>query len=182
MSEQSSASQQQAFAQTVQYILEAVMFENWLRFYFITEKPQEKAAEDGEEKLYIAVPEQGMKRITELYAHLLPLAESLNGKEITFEVSRSAVCTYVVTEVDGKRVPRNMSDMVFDSATFQTEVQLFNTWVQAHEEQLDKGFLDFGAWRKLYAEWRSSDQVKEWAVRLNAAGLHADVENTETVQ
>lgn len=174
----SQAAQSQAFAQAVTHILEAVMFENWLRFYFITEKP----GSGNEEKLFIAIPEQGLTRMQELYPHLMPLAESLNGKEIDFETSRSAVCTYVVTEVDGKRVPRNMSDMVFDSATFQTELQLFNTWVQAHEEQLDKGFLEFGAWRTLFAEWRASDQVKEWATQMSAAGLQAGAPDKDTVQ
>ena len=76
-------------------IVEVVMFENWLRFYFITEKPEA----DDAEALFLAVPEQGMQRIGELHGHLLPLAESLNGKKIDFETSRSAVCTYVVTEV-----------------------------------------------------------------------------------
>lgn len=168
-------SQPKAFAQAVQYILEAVMFENWMRFYFITEKP----GSDNEDKLFIAVPEQGMQRMEELYPHLLPLAQALNGKEIDFETSRSAVCTYVVTEVDGKRVPRNMSDMVFDSATFQTELQLFNTWVQAHEEQLDQNFMEFGQWRKLFAEWRSSEQVKDWAAKMNAAGLQGSAADSD---
>lgn len=174
-----AVSQPQAFGEAVQHIMEAVMFENWLRFYFITEKP---GASEAEGALFIAVPEQGMTRMEELYPHLLPLAQSLNGKEIDFETSRSALCTYVVSEVDGKRVPRNMSDLVFDSSTFQTELQLFNSWVQAHEEQLDKGFLEFGMWRKLFAEWRNSDQLKEWAEQMNAAGLQGGAPEKDTVQ
>lgn len=177
-----ASSQPKAFAQAVQHILEAVMFENWLRFYFITEKLDLESESEDKEKLFIAVPEQGMQRMEELYPHLLPLAQDLNGKEIDFETSRSAVCTFVVTEVDGKRVPRNMSNMVFDSATFQTELQLFNTWVQAHEEQLDQGFMEFGAWRKLFSEWRASDQVKEWAAQMTAAGLQGTAPDKGTVQ
>ena len=169
-------SQARAFAEAVQHILEAVMFENWLRFYFLTAKPAEAAAPppapplaEEEEKLFIAVPEAGMQRIKEHYTHLLPLAEILNGQEITFETSRSAVCTYVVTEVDGKRVPRNMSDTVLDSATFQVEMQLFNTWVQAHEEQLDRAFMDFAMWKSLFAAWRATPEVQEWALRMSTA-------------
>lgn len=172
------STQSEIFAQSVQHILEAVIFENWLRFYFITEKP---LADTQEDALYIAVPEQGMARMRELYPHLLPLAESLQGKEITFDVSRTALCTYVVTELDGKRIPRNMSDTVFDSSTFQMEMHLFNTWVQAHEAQLDKGFLDFTAWKNLFQEWRASEAVQEWTAQLAGAAL-ANPEARDTVQ
>ncbi len=155
--------QPENFAKAIEVILEAVMFENWLRFYFISEK------EDQEGKLFLEVPEQGMARITELYPNLLTLAESLNGKELTFESSRTALCTFVVTEIDGKVIPQNMSDIVFDSSTFQIELQLFNTWVQSHEDQLDEGFLEFGAWKNFFSQWRSSDEVKEWRLQLQAS-------------
>lgn len=173
--------QNQDFAKGVRLILEAVMFENWLRFYFITEKLPADAAPETEPELALAVPEQAMKKIEELYPHLVPLAVAVNGRSIDFETSRSAVCTFVVTEVDGKAIPRNMSDMVFDSSTFQVELQLFNTWVQAHEAQLDQSFLDFGAWRKLFAEWRTSDSVTELARKLQSATLHPEGPST-TVQ
>lgn len=153
------------FASAVQQVLEAVIFENWLRFYFISEKP------DNVDELYVAIPEQAMQRIQELYPHLAPLAHSLNAQVIDFDSSRRALCTYVATELDGKRMPAEMSAKVFDSATFQTEMQLFNTWVQAHEPQLDKAFMDFGMWRSLFAGWRTSDAVKEWASQLHAASL-----------
>ena len=70
---------------------------------------------------------------------------------------------------------------MFDSAPFQTEMQLFNTWVQAHEAQLDKNFLDFGAWRSLFAQWRASDPVKELAAQLNAPSIQK-IEDSDTVQ
>ena len=43
-------------------VLESVMFENWLRFYFITEKPDAPTAKDGQPALFIAVPVKGMVR------------------------------------------------------------------------------------------------------------------------
>ncbi len=154
--------QSEAFAKAVEIILETVMFENWLRFYFISEDQ----AQDG--ALFLAVPEQGMARIGELYPNLLPLAELLNDKELTFEASRTAICTYVVTEVDGKSIAQNMSDTVFDSTTFQVELQLFNTWVQSHEDQLDESFLEFGAWKNFFSQWRATDEVKEFRLQLHA--------------
>lgn len=169
------SSQLSPFADAVQKVLEVVMFENWLRFYFITEKPDEA------DRLFLAVPEQGMTRMRELYPHLSPMAEELNGREIDFDTSRTAVCTYVLTALEGKTIPRDMAATVFDSTTFQTEMQLFNTWVQAHEAQLDKNFLDFGTWRGLFAQWRASDAVKDLALQLNAPGVQK-IEDSDTVQ
>ena len=159
-----------AFRQAVQQILEVVMFENWLRFYFISEP------EGG--GLALAVPEQGLARIREKYPRFMPLVEELNGREISFELSRRAVCTFVATQCDGKDMPMHMADLVLDSAGFQLEMQLFNNWVQGHEEQLDKHFLDFATWQRLFAEWRDSDKVKQWAASLTGAGHTAP--NTTT--
>lgn len=164
------------FASAVQQVLEAVIFENWLRFYFISEKP------DAADELYVTIPEQAMQRIQELYPHLAPLAHSMNAKVIDFETSRTALCTFVATELDGKRMPTDMSAKVFDSTSFQTEMQLFNTWVQAHEAQLDKAFMDFGMWRSLFAAWRTSDAVKEWAAEVHAASLRRGTDSPDTPQ
>lgn len=167
------------FANAVQHVLEAVIFENWLRFYFISEKP------DAPDDLFLAVPEQAMQRIQEQYPHMYPMALALNTQAIDFETSRRTLCTFVVTELDGKVIPAEMGVKVFDSTTFQTEMQLFNTWVQAHEEQLDRAFMDFGMWRSLFAEWRTSDAVKEWATQLNTTPLQnlaSDTATDSTVQ
>lgn len=152
-----------AFQQALQRILEVVMFENWLRFYFITE-----AGEDG---LALVVPEQGLMCIRERYPLLMPLVEELNGKEISFELSRRAVCTFVATQLDGKAIAADMANLVLDSAGFQLEIHLFNNWVQGHEEQLDKNFMDFSTWQRLFKEWRNSGKVQEWAASLTSVGL-----------
>jgi hypothetical protein len=151
----------------VRQILEAVMFENWLRFYFI----------DGKEEgsLVVSVPEQGMARIREQYPHLAPLALELNGRAISFELSRRAVCSFILTRLDGRAFPRDTADLVLNSEDFQLEMQLFGSWAQGHEEQLDARFVDFAAWKRLFAEWRNSDKVKAWAAQLaRAAGTEPD--------
>lgn len=158
---------QEQFQNSVIAVLEAVMFENWLRFYFISEKPDAPAGRDGQPALYMAVPVKGLERISELYPHLLPMAEEMNGKEVDFEASRRAVCNFVLEHVDGHNMPRDTAAMIFESATFQIQMQLFNTWVQMHEDQLDKSFLDFGAWRKLFAEWRETPGARELAEKLS---------------
>lgn len=165
--------QQEQFQKSVLQVLEAVMFENWLRFYFIIEKPDAPADENGEKPLLLAVPEKGMERIKEHYPHLLPLAEEMNGKEVDFETSRRAVCTFVLEHLDGAAMPRDAAAGIFESTAFQIQMQLFNTWVQMHENQLDQGFLEFGAWRKLFAQWRETPGARELAERLSLAGQNA---------
>ena len=158
---------QEQFQNGVAKVLEAVMFENWLRFYFISEKPEAPAAADGQPALFIAVPVKAMERISEMFPRLLPLAEDMNGQEVTFETSRRAVCNFVLAHVDGQVMPRDTAAMIFESATFQVQMQLFNTWVQMHEEQLDRNFVDFGGWQRLFDEWRTTPAARELAEKLS---------------
>lgn len=158
---------QDQFQNSVFQVLEAVMFENWLRFYFITEKPGAPAGPDGGTPLFLAVPDKGMERIKDLYPHLLPLAQDMNAREVDFETSRRAVCTFVLEHLDGSHIPKDAASMIFESAAFQIQMQLFNTWVQMHESQLDQGFLEFGAWRKLFNQWRESPGARDLAQKLS---------------
>lgn len=148
------------FASAINAVSEVLMFENWLRFYFI--------AEEGD-KLFLRVPETAEKRIREEYPHLFGLLELLNGREITYETSRDAVCSFVASDVDGSRMKSGNSEKVFDSSLFQFEMQLFNIWVQSHEEQLDKSFMDLRKWQELFAEWKRSDKVREYMTELKDA-------------
>ncbi|MBQ1539540.1 MAG: hypothetical protein K6C33_05920 [Desulfovibrio sp.] len=156
---------QEKFQQAVKDVLSGVMFENWLRFYFISEVEGEKDAE-GNPKLAIVIPEKGMEKIKELYPRMLSMAEDVNGKEASFATSQSAVCTWVACEVDGKSVQQGTSQALVDSRAFQTASTLFNIWVQAYEQQLDQQFLDFGQWVKLFETWRASDQGKDMEMKI----------------
>ena len=156
---------QEKFQQAVKDVLSGVMFENWLRFYFISEVEGEKDAE-GNPKLAIVIPEKGMEKIKELYPRMLSMAEDVNGKEASFATSQSAVCTWVACEVDGKSVQQGTSQALVDSRAFQTASTLFNIWVQAYEQQLDQQCLDFGQWVKLFETWRASDQGKDMEMKI----------------
>ena len=156
---------QEKFQQAVKDVLSGVMFENWLRFYFISEVEGEKDAE-GNPKLAILIPEKGMEKIKELDPRMLSMAEDVNGKEASFATSQSAVCTWVACEVDGKSVQQGTSQALVDSRAFQTASTLFNIWVQAYEQQLDQQFLDFGQWVKLFETWRASDQGKDMEMKI----------------
>ncbi len=162
--------EQEQFRAAVDKMLEAVAFENWLRFYFITEMTEDGAAPDAEPRLFIIVPEKGMEKIAHDYPELLPLARELNNAEITFETSQMAVCGYIVQHIDGKYVPRDTAAGVMDSMAFQTQLQLFNTWVQLHEEQLEKDVIDFGTWLTLFGEWKATPAAENLAAKLALSG------------
>lgn len=157
--------QQEEFKQGVNKILEVVMFENWLRFYFIVENEDVSKTQDvsssADDFLRIEIPEKSMGKIKELYPDLWPIANKMNNRNVDFESSRSAVLSHVLDNMDGKQLARGMAQTVFSSSTFQTDMQLFHAWVQIHEDQLDHGFLDFGTWRRLFLEWKNSATAKK---------------------
>lgn len=155
--------EQENFQKAVADILEAVIFENWLRFYFIVEKGED-------ERLFLEIPEKSMDKIKNLYPQYLPLAEGLENREIDFQTSQKAVCTFVLDHLDGHVFPQNMAQIVLSSAAFQLQMQLFNAWVQMHEDQLDQGFLQFDQWLDLFNQWRNSPGAKELLKKLTPAG------------
>lgn len=134
------------FQKQVNDVLEVVMFENWLRFYFI-----QQGADEND--LKIVLPAKTRDRIAELYPGLNPLAEKLDGRAIDFETSRNSVIDHIMKELEGKSLPKGGAAKILQSSTFQTRLHLFHTWEQLHEDQLDNGFQEFGAWRSLFAQW-----------------------------
>ena len=81
------------FDQAVERIAQVVMFENWLRFYFIGEE------EGG--KLLIRLPEKAMEQLTARYGAFYGLAERLNNREVDHQTSINEVCLFVASEIDG---------------------------------------------------------------------------------
>jgi len=166
------------FSKEVKSISEVLIFENWLRFYFISEE------EDG--KLFIRIPEKADMRIRENWPTLHSLAETINNKEITPETSREAVIMYISDELDGSQMKAGTAERVFSSTTFQFEMHLFGMWVEGHEEQLDTSFLDFGTWLSMFTEWKKSDKVKEYVEqareKMKAATAATATDTTEAKQ
>ncbi|MCG8532480.1 MAG: hypothetical protein MI749_17710 [Desulfovibrionales bacterium] len=145
------------FSKAVKSISEVLIFENWLRFYFISE--------EDSDKLFIHIPEKADMRIRENWPNMHSLAEAMNNKEITPDTSREAVVNYVSSELDGQSMKAGMAERVFNSTSFQFEMHLFGMWVEGHEEQLDKTFLDFGNWLAMFDEWKKTDNVKEYIAK-----------------
>lgn len=156
--------EQEEFKSAVELILKAVMFENWLRFYFLVEENGEN--ENDDPKLRLELPKKSLEQIELRYPDLLPLAESLNGKLVDFESSRNAILAFVLDHLDGSKLKRGMAQTVFSSSAFQIRMQMFHTWVQLHEDQLDERFLDFATWQKLFEEWAKTPAALELAGRL----------------
>ncbi len=140
-------------------VAEVMHFENWLRFYFVSEV-------EGE--LRLSVPQEAQDKIEAEYPHLAPILKHVDGQAVTYENSMNAVCTYVSNEFDGKKYPAGTVERVFDSTELNKEMQLFGMWIQGHESQLEQTFMDFATWRSLFEEWRNSAQVKAHVKNLNA--------------
>ena len=146
------------FDAAVVRIAQVVMFENWLRFYFISE--------DEHGRLFIRLPEKAMNKVKKEYAAFYGLAERLNDTEIDHQTSLKEVCLFVASELNGQALSEEMIGRVFDSAVFQIELQLFSSWVQAHEEQLDSAFIEFKDWLKQYNLWKQSDEVENYRKKI----------------
>ncbi|OBQ54887.1 hypothetical protein [Halodesulfovibrio spirochaetisodalis] len=166
------------FSKAVKSISEVLIFENWLRFYFISE--------EDEGKLFIRIPEKADMRIRENWPHIHSLADELNNKEITPETSREAVIVHISNELDGNTMKPGMAERVLSSVTFQFEMHLFSMWVEGHEEQLDQSFLDFGNWLSMYSEWKQTDKVKQYIdearEKMKAAEAATATDTTEKKQ
>lgn len=134
-------------------ILEAVMFESWLRFSFLEEVPGE--GPDDAPRLLIRLDEAARQRLAERESHLLPLARLVDGREASFENSREAVCRFVLEELEGKSIAQGTAAAVLDSPDFQFRLQLFNNWLQEQESILERTPHDFADWRVKFAQWRS---------------------------
>lgn len=141
------------FAEAVDAALGAVMFENWLRFYFIRETGGQPT---------LQVPESGMRLIAERYPDFLSLAEMVNGRKVEFDTSRRAVCQFAIEAIDrlaaenGSETDGDPAGAVFESHDFQTRLQRFNTWLSGSQGRLDERFLEFGRWRDMFAVWEAS--------------------------
>ncbi|SHN50448.1 hypothetical protein [Desulfovibrio litoralis] len=160
-----------AFSLAVRKVFEVMVFENWLRFYFISE-------EQG--ALMLRLPQEAEKKIKEHYPAFEGLLAELQDQEITHERSINAICMFIAAQQDLEKsgIP---SESIFDSMAFQVEMQLFGSWVQSHEEQLDTTFMDLRTWLKLYDEWKKTPKVQEYIAQIQNQEQRV-VKNCDTVQ
>ncbi len=156
--------EQERFHKAVAAMLDSVMFENWLRFYFL----REDEVSEGKYVLSIAIPEKGLDRIRERFPEFLSMAEELNGRELSLDVSRNAVCNFIRDHYEGDLIPTGSVAAYFDTHAFQIGLQLFNIWVQAYEKALEQNFLDFAGWQNAFTQWCESEQAVQIRDELKA--------------
>ena len=161
------------FDAAIERVMEVVMFENWLRFYFIEEEG---------DRLFINLPDKALEQIKKRYGSLYDLADRLNQQNLDHQLSMNEVCLFVAGDFSSKGLAEDLPSRVFDSNAFMVEVQLFGSWVQGHEEKLDESFLDFETWQKLYREWLQSDEVQEYKRQLTAESPIMSAAGTMTTQ
>jgi len=154
-------------------VAEVVMFENWLRFYFISEEG---------DTLFIRLPINAMRQIQQRCQSYYDLAAMLNNEEVDHQRSLNAVSTFISSGLDGGPLPGAVLEGVFDSPEFHLELQLFTNWLQSHEETLDEGFMEFSEWQKLFALWKESDEVKNYTKRLAESMALAPPDVSKSVQ
>ncbi len=133
-------------------------FELWLRFYFLKE-------EDGVFKLELS-PEQ-MAKMRNEYGEVAELAEKMNSKELTPEVSQQLVVEFISEKYDGAKYDMEKVPNVMDSALFRAEVEAFNMWASLHEQQLDDNFLPFEKCLEAFEEWKKTEQAQSLITSLS---------------
>lgn len=167
--------------EAVDQILEAVMFENWLRFYFLRDLQDAASDEDEERPVAVLLSDEERQTLAAREPALFPLALMVEGREAGFATSRDAVCRYLLEELDGRRLPQGMAAGLLESPLFQAHLQLFNNWLQEHETVLDRTYHDFADWRVKFAQWRTRpdllqqvDDALRPATAAQAAGATPD--------
>ncbi len=75
--------EQEEFRDAVEAVLRVVIFENWLRFYFIVGKGED-------ERLFWKFRKKHEQNKKNLYPQYLPLAEGLKNMEIDFQTSQKS--------------------------------------------------------------------------------------------
>lgn len=142
----------------VRDIAEVVIFENWLRYYFV--------AEEGDEKLTLKVPEDTMAEIKDKHEHLYPVAEMLNNEEIDYQRSQEVVCSFVARQFDGSKYHTGAIPKAFDSSDLKVELHLFGLWQEAHQQRLDDERLNFEDFSDFFTKWRDTDEVQNYRESL----------------
>lgn len=142
-------------------ILRIMMFEQWVRFYFLV---------DREGTLFVDIPEEALAKIGETQPDLLPLAELMNGEDITYEKCQATICSFAGSRLDGQKYAPEILPKAFDSKDFKVDLYMFQLWNRGHEQYLDEGFRGFAEWEEMFTEWSKLDEVKAYREKLVLGG------------
>ena len=121
-----------------------LLFEQWLRFYFITEEG---------EALVLHVPENVALRVRENASDLADLMDDLTDRQLE-AADALAVVFAAAAEMLGEGGPA--PEALFSDPALQTELGLFRGWVQEHERELDEKLYGFRAWLQRFDDWQAA--------------------------
>ena len=90
----------------------------------------------------------------------------MEGVSLSPELSQRVVVEFLQLHMDGVKYPPAAINDVLDSKEFSVEMQLFDTWINLHEEQLMQKIYGFDTWMHIYREWKDTDKTKQMAQAL----------------
>lgn len=127
----------------VSRMLEAVIFEQWLRFSWITE--------DADGDFCIQIPEDTAREISTDYPLFKSLLERLNGTIVDANMACSAILAFAQDEL-GENAPA-----VLDDTVFQENVSRFHLWLHEQVDMLEAHPYNFDQWKTLFMEAVAKD-------------------------
>jgi hypothetical protein len=155
------------FKQNLKDISDICKFEFWLRFYFLQE---------DNNTLYIQIPHDIIEHIQKEYPFLSGLALKLNQESLTPEKSQSTILQYIEKTMDHTKDDTTSIFGILNSRSFETEMQVYHMWVEAHSDQLESQVFDFKEWMQLFEAWKRTEKGQYLINQLNnpMAGTETD--------
>ena len=166
------ASNEILFDAAAKEMLDIMIFETWIRFYFLKQEG---------ENLRVEIPEETMKYLKENTSQYYDLAELMNNDAIDFEKSQQTVCSYINARLDGQKYETGMVMGVFDSKQFKISHYIFTLWLKRHEQVFDETPHTFEEWLESHWGWRDMDEVKNYQKKLMETSPNT-AEGTNAVQ
>ncbi len=122
--------------QAMSVLVDAVIFEQWLRFSWIEE--------DEEGDFCVQIPEATVKELEADYPQYKGLIAQLNGTIVDADMACSAILGYAHATLG------EHSMAVLDHADFQNMVGNFHQWLNDNVEMLDQEPKNFDQWCDLF--------------------------------
>ncbi len=141
-------------------VAETILFEQWLRFYFIVEENDD---------LVLRLDQAEEEQVLENWPRLSALVEALNGHAPDHHNSLAAICLSLGERENGEALLENAAAIVADQ-DFQEELNRFSAWLFEEANELDRQRLPFDDWLERFARWRGSVDLREYCLRFLGFG------------
>lgn len=123
-------------AHKLNLLLEAIIFEQWIRFYWMVE--------DAEGDMCVLIPEDTMTEIANDYPKFKGMLERLDGSIVDVQLACSAILDFSLQEIGED------THTLLESAELQTAINNFQTWLAAEGDNLDADPKDFTTWKLMF--------------------------------